>query len=205
MIDNELVQAIQQISDELSETSGWDIAGVIIGGISIILTIVVLWYNHKSIKLTQRSVRQAIDLQLFEKRLELYNAIADDKAFYNAPLSLKIAYTEEIYQLYSEIVELCEKRWVKIWEFAQAFDVINLENREHGNICHELYGEYSKQIENKLQILKAGGSTQYTDDGKVFSLENHKANTDSLHEEICKKYAQLEEQMKKILEQSINI
>ena len=65
LIDNELVQAVQRITEELSQTSGWDIAGVIIGGIGTILTIVVLWYNHKSIELTQRSIRQAIDLQLF--------------------------------------------------------------------------------------------------------------------------------------------
>lgn len=199
MIDNELVQAIQQISEQLSQTSGWDIAAVIIGGISVFLTIVVLWYNHKSIELTQRSIRQAIDLQLFEKRLALYNAIEDDTAFYNAPLSLKIAYNEGIYILYREIVELCEKRWVKIWEFAQVFGAINLENREHGNICHELYEEYSKQIENELRVLKVGGSSQYTNDGKVFSLENHKANTDSLHKEICEKYTQLEEKMRTIL------
>lgn len=204
MIDNELVQAVQRITEELSQTSGWDIAGVIIGGIGTILTIVVLWYNHKSIELTQRSIRQAIDLQLFEKRLELYNAIGDDTAFYNAPLSLKIAYNEEIYLLYSEIVELCEKRWAKIWEFAQVFRVIGLENREHGNVCHELYEEYSKQIENELRIQKVGASVQYTDDGKVISLENHKADTDLLHEAICKKYAQLEEKMKTILNQSID-
>lgn len=204
MIDNELVQAVQRITEELSQTSGWDIAGVIIGGIGTILTIVVLWYNHKSIELTQRSIRQAIDLQLFEKRLELYNAIGDDTAFYNAPLSLKIAYNEEIYLLYSEIVELCEKRWAKIWEFAQVFRVIGLENREHGNVCHELYEEYSKQIENELRIQKLGAPAQYTDDGTVFSLENHKANTDSLHEAICEKCAQLEEKMKTILNQSID-
>ena len=59
------MQAVQRITEELSQTSGWDIAGVIIGGIGTILTIVVLWYNHKSIELTQRSIRQAIDLQLF--------------------------------------------------------------------------------------------------------------------------------------------
>lgn len=203
-MEDELIQAIQQISEELSQTSGWDIASVFIGGFGIFLTIVVLWYNHKSIELTQLSIRQAINLQLFEKRLELYNAIESDTAFYNAPLSLKIAYNEEIYLLYSEIVELCEKRWAKIWEFAQVFRVIGLENREHGNVCHELYEEYSKKIENELRIQKAGASAQYTDDGKVISLEDHKANTDSLHEAICEKYAQLERKMKTILNQSID-
>lgn len=43
----EIVEAIR----ELGQTSCWEKASVIIGGISILLTLVVLWYNHKSIKL----------------------------------------------------------------------------------------------------------------------------------------------------------
>ena len=87
-MESELVRAIQQISEELGKTSGWDIAGVVISGISVILTVAVLAYNHKAIKLTQQSVQQAVNLQLFEKRLELYNAISGDQAFYDVPLSL---------------------------------------------------------------------------------------------------------------------
>lgn len=182
----------------------WDAISAVAAWAGAIGTVAVLVYNHKAINLTQRSIQQAIDLQLFEKRLELYNAIGDDTAFYNAPLSLKIAYNDEIYLLYSEIVELCEKRWRKIWEFAELFRVIGLQNREHGNVCHELYKEYSKQIENELRIRKAGAPVQDTDDGKVISLENHKADTDLLYEAICKKYAQLEEKMKTTLNQSID-
>ena len=54
----EIVEAIR----ELGQTSCWEKASVIIGGISILLTLVVLWYNHKSIKLTQQTMRQAINL-----------------------------------------------------------------------------------------------------------------------------------------------
>lgn len=184
--------------------NSWDAVSACAAWAGAIGTVAVLVYNHWTIKLTQRSVRQAIDLQMFEKRLELYNAIASDKAFYSAPLSLKIAYNEEIYHLYSDIVELCEKRWAKIWEFAQVFRLLDLENKEHGNVCHELYEEYTKQIENKIRIQKAGRSTQYTDDGKEISLENYKINTDSLHKAICEKYTQLEGKMRTILNQSIN-
>lgn len=203
MIDNQLIQAIQQISEELSQTSGWDIAGVIIGGIGIILTIVVLWYNHKSIELTQRSIRQAIDLQLFEKRLELYNAIAEDTAFYNAPLSLKIAYNEEIYNLHSNIVELCEKRWKNIDEYAALFRANGLYELEHGNVCHELYEAYTKEIEHQIQLRNAGRLTD-EDKKKASVLEKHKADADLIHQEICKKYSQLEKKMRTILNQSIN-
>lgn len=184
--------------------NSWDAISAVAAWIGAIGTIWVLCYNHKAIKLTQRSVQQAIDLQLFEKRLELYNAITDKRAFSAVSLSVKIAYTEEIYQLYSDIVELCEKRWAEIWEFAQCFHYIELENYEHENICQELYESYSQKIENQIRKRKNGTFTQ-TNNNQLISLEEHKATVDSLQKEICDKYALLEQQMKMILEQSINL
>lgn len=201
MMKFELVQSIQQISEELSKTSGWDIASVFIGAISIFLTIWVLIYNRKAIELTQKSVRQAVDLQLFEKRLELYNAIGKDTAFYSAPLSLKIAYTVEIYELYAEIAELCEKRWVKIKELAQALERDDILSMAHGNTCYELYELYRRGAEYAIN----NNIVVYRPDGTRISLENHMANTETLHEEVCKKYCLLEKEMKAYIEQSIKI
>ena len=164
-----------------------------------------MYYNHKSIKLTQRSVQQAIDLQLFEKRMELYNALADDRAFIVAPLSLKIAYSEEVYQLYSDIVELCEKRWEKICDFAVAIGYKGYEGYEHGNVCHELYRTYTQLIEEQIQISKEREALGCNGIIKTQTLEKHKESTDSLHAAICEKISLLERNMKMILEQSITI
>lgn len=204
MLESELVWAIQQISEELGKTSGWDIASVVISGISVILTVAVLVYNHKAIKLTQQSVQQAVNLQLFEKRLELYNAIAGDQAFYDAPLSLKIAYNQEVYNLYLEIMELCKKRWTNICEFSVLYGIKNLYEKEHGNICGELYAEYTKEIEHQIQLRKDGHLSD-AEHKRALSLEKHKADADLMHEEICRKYAQLEEKMRSILNQSIQL
>lgn len=203
-MEPELIQAVRQISEELSQTSGWEIADIIIGAIGVILTVVVLVYNHIAIKLTQRSVQQAVDLQLFEKRLELYNALTDDRAFYDAPLSLKIAYNAEIYQLYSDIVELCKKRWVNICDFAVLFGVKSLYEKDHGNICLELYEAYTREIEHEIQ-LRNTGHLRDAEKKRASSLESHKADADLIHHEICEKHAQLEEKMRTILNQSINL
>ena len=85
----ELIEAIR----ELGKTSPWDIASVVIGIIGTLLTLVVLYYNHKSIKLTQKTMQQAISLQLYEKRLELYSGLLGDNAFEKAPLELKIVFS----------------------------------------------------------------------------------------------------------------
>ena len=49
-MESKLIQALQQISQAVEKPSGWDIVGVVISGISVILTVAVLVYNHKAIK-----------------------------------------------------------------------------------------------------------------------------------------------------------
>lgn len=183
--------------------NSWEAISAVAAWAGAMGTVAVLIYNHLAIELTQRSVQQAVDLQLFEKRLELYNAIADDAAFYNVPLSLKIAYNEEVYKLYSDIVELCQKLWENICEFAVLFDVKNLYEKEHGNVCCKLYDEYTKEIENQIQ-LRNDGHLLDVNKKRALSLEKHKADADLIHQEICEKYSQLEKKMRTILNQSIN-
>ena len=186
--------------------NSWNAISAVAAWAGAIGTIAVLWYNHKTIELTQRSVKQAIDLQLYEKRLELYNKITDDQAFSAiAPITLKIVYSEEIYRLYSEIIELCDERWDKIWEFALVFHIIGWENRGHGNVCQELYEKYTEQIDREIRLRKEGNPTQYVNEKQIVSLEDHKNSTDLLHKQICEKYAQLEEKMRTILNQSMKV
>lgn len=201
-MNSELIEAIR----ELGKVNWLDFLSVLISGVSALLTIIVLWYNHRSIQLTQKTIQQATNLQLYEKRLELYNAITDERAFSKeVPISLKIVYTEEIYRLYSNIAELCEKRWAKMWSFAQIYNIMGWDSWGHGNVCYELYRSYDQLIEKEIEAEKEGALPRYTKDGKVFSLENNKANVDSLHDEICKKYAELEEKMRTILNQSMKV
>lgn len=199
-MNSELIEAIR----ELGKTSLLDIISVGIGIIGTFLTLIVLYYNHKSIQLTQKTMQQAIGLQLYEKRLELYNAITDEQAFYVAPLSLKIAYNQEVYNLYSDIVELCEKRWENIYEFAVRFGVNSLYKKAHGNICCELYEEYIKAIKHQIQLRKTGHLSD-VDKKNALVLEKHKEDADLMHQEICKKHAELEEKMRTILNQSMKV
>ena len=184
--------------------NSWDAISAVAAWAGAIGTVAVLIYNHIAIELTQKSVRQAVDLQLFEKRLELYNAITDDRAFYDAPLSLKIAYNEQVYQMYSEIVELCQKRWINIIDFAVLFNVKSLYQKEHGNICLELYETYTKEIKHEIHIRNAG-HLRDEEKKRASDLEKNKADTDLIHQQICEKYTQLEAQMRTILNQSINL
>lgn len=45
-MESELVQAIQEIAQELNQTTCFDVLSLIISFISAIATVSVLWYNH---------------------------------------------------------------------------------------------------------------------------------------------------------------
>ena len=192
-MNSELLQAIQQIPRELSQPSNWDIAGVIIGGIGVILTIVVLWYNHKSIKLAQHSIQQAIGLQLYEKWLELYSALAEDTAFEEIPMSLKIVYSEEIYNLYAEISNLCRKRSQNILELYVLRRESQLCSIPCWNVCEPMFQKYLKDVDDTIKKLPT----------KEETLIVHKAGSQARHQKICHQYIELESKRQSIRKGSV--
>lgn len=66
-MESELVQAIQEIAQELNQTTCFDILSLIISFISAIATVSVLWYNHKTIKLAKENMQHSQDLAFYEK------------------------------------------------------------------------------------------------------------------------------------------
>lgn len=102
-------------------------------------TVIVLWYNHKTIILTQQSVQQSINLQLYDKRQSVYDEIFTSKAFTGTPENIKILYSDEIYELHKEISQLCKKRRNFLYGFAEfkvceQWDIENLYNVCKGTI-----------------------------------------------------------------------
>lgn len=152
-----IVEALNTINYSLTHPTGWEIASAIISGLSCALTVVVLFYNHKSIKIAQVSVRQATNLQLYEKRLELFKHLLDDNAFQTVPLELKIVYSEEIYTLFEEISKLCHERNEKIDEYnifsSRTFDV-------SFNVCRETVREFERFINREIQAYQEYETTK---------------------------------------------
>ena len=90
--------------------NSWDAISACAAWAGAIGTIAVLWYNHRSIRLAQYSVQQAINLQLYEKRLALYTDLSKSDAFKESPIELKIVYSEIIYNSHKQIVDLCNQK-----------------------------------------------------------------------------------------------
>lgn len=197
MYDN-LIQSIQEISSELGKTSEWDIAGVVIGGVSAVLTILVLLHNHKAIKLTQHSVKQAVGLQLYEKRLELYSALYEDMAFERVPISLKIVYSKEIYNLYAEISKLCHERNEKISEYNMSlhepFDI-------SFNVCRETMQKIEQLMNTTIQELQQYETTKRQAD----TLKQLQHYIELYTDAIMLSFYRLERKMEQILKDSLDI
>lgn len=110
-------------------------------------TIVVLWYNHKAIQLTQRSVQQSIDLQLYDKRQAIFDETFTELAFLKTSPNIKILYSDEIYSLHKQISELCHNRYEFIFPFI-AFKI-----HEKWNI-DRLYNVCKPTIDDILDFIE---------------------------------------------------
>ncbi len=177
--------------------NSWEAISAVATWAGAIGTVMVLWYNHRAIKLTQYSVQQAIGLQLYEKRLELYSALSEDTTFEHVPMSLKIVYSEEVYNLYAEISKLCYERSQFIHVLYELQRNADLREVPCWNICESVFQQYLGDIETLIGMTGVGSSRKE-------ALIKQRAAAKELHQRICHQYSKLEGKMKKILEDSIN-
>lgn len=193
-----IVDALNTIDYSLTHPTGWEIASVIISGLSCALTLVVLFYNNKSIKIAQTSIRQATNLQLYEKRLELFKCLSDDSAFKTVPVELKIVYSEEIYVLFGEISKLCHDRNEKLSEYIMLF------HRPFDtpfNICGETMREIERFINGRIQESQQHETTKRQAD----ALRKHQDAINECTKLMENKFYMLEQKMEQILKNSIGI
>lgn len=180
----------------MEECNILDILESLVSIFGLLLTIIVIIYNHKAIKLTQESIKQATSLQLYEKRLELYNSLSSKNAFDvdNIPNAIKIVFSDELYEMYKQIAELCQERLDKIHEFVLIFN-INYQIPSYFNISEEEFCFFENEINKKIEIMQ--------NEDKIASLQNHRDTVKNIHDEICYKQKQLEQKMKNIINDSI--
>lgn len=174
--------------------NSWDAISAIAAWVGAIGTVAVLWYNHCSISLTQRSVQQAINLQLYEKRLELYTALSRDDAFKDAPLEIKIVYSEIIYDFYKQINDLCNQKANLMNELYLSHAFLEGKAELCWNVGEEQFQKYMKQLDLCIQ----GQNGQRKD-----SLIHHKNESQKVQDQIKSKYRTLEMMMRMVLNGSI--
>lgn len=194
-----IVEALNSINYSLTHPTRWEIASVIISAVSLILTVVVLFYNHRSISLAQKSIKQAVDLQLYEKRLELFKHLSEQDAFKNVPIEIKIVFSDSLYDLYADISILCQKRWEKIYE-CYVLGIVHEERiSPFYNLCTESMKEINQVIVGKIQVLKKSPVTYR----QAEALITQQSEINNFTEQITEKINTLEKMMSQIIKKSI--
>lgn len=101
-MESELVQAIQEIAQELNQTTCFDVLSLIISFISAIATVSVLWYNHKTIKLAKENMQHSQDLAFYEKMLVVANNIAQED-YSNTDIEIKLLFGKDVLESIQKI------------------------------------------------------------------------------------------------------
>ena len=174
--------------------NSWEAISACAAWVGAIGTILVMWYNHRSIHLAQLGVQQAVSLQLYEKRLELYTALSRDDAFKDTPLEVKIVYSEIIYELYKQISDLCNRKVKFMDELYMVFGFTDGRVEPCWNIGEEQFKKYVKQ----LDLCIKGQDSRH----KKVWIEQKK-EIQKIQAEIKKKHFTLEMWMRMALNDSI--
>lgn len=190
-----MIDILNSINYTLAHPTCWEKASVIFSCISLILTAVVLYYNHKSIKAANKSIKQSIDLHLYEKRLELFKHIKNPDSFYEIPIEIKIIYSDKIYDLCMEISNLCYKRLDELKQLS----VFN-PNWQISSYYYNIFEQAVKDVDAMLGFYKS--SLSY-DEEKFKSMKAIREEVNVYTQEIKKKYNILEKQMEKFLIESM--
>lgn len=198
-----IVEALDSINYSLTHPTGWEMASVIISAVSLILTVAVLFYNHRSISLAQKSIKQAIDLQLYEKRLELFKRLSEQNAFLKVPVEIKIVYSDEIYNLYSAISLLCKKRVDLLADYNQRFCLYETIVGQYYNVCDDKMQDIKDYITQKVRELQE--SKNLDCEHRANSLIEYQKELEEYTNAISEKYSMLERLMERQLKISIGI
>ena len=174
--------------------NSWDAISACAAWAGAIGTIAVLWYNHRSIRLAQYSVQQAINLQLYEKRLALYTDLSKSDAFKESPIELKIVYSEIIYNSHKQIVDLCNQKAELINDLYILATFTDSRVDPCWNICEAEFEKYIRHLD--LCIKRCDGQQKK-------SLMQHKIKSLEIQDKIKKKYNFLETSMRMVLNNSI--
>ncbi len=191
-----MIDAINSINYTLNHPTRWEIASVIISALSLLFTIIIIFYNYKSIKTANKSIQQSMDLHLYEKRLKLLNDIQTIDAFKAVPIEIKMVYSENIYILYSEIATL----------FCKRNDILATLDRFDTLTNWQQFNDYSISANEEIikdvdRILK--NPEMLKDEEKVKNVKKIRETASVCIEEIKIKYDCLEKQMAQLLIESI--
>lgn len=123
MNNEELILSVREISKALNDVSAFDIISIVVSVLSLAATIYVMFLNHKaveaakesvevaeeSIALTKLEMQKAIDIQLYEKRLEVAKHI-EKNDYCDTTMEIVLLFGKDTYLKIEAIKELLHEK-----------------------------------------------------------------------------------------------
>lgn len=123
MNNEELILSVREISKALNDVSAFDIISIVVSVLSLAATIYVMVLNHKAVEATKQSVevaeksialtklemQKAIDIQLYEKRLEVAKHI-EKNDYCDTTMEIVLLFGKDTYLKIEVIKELLHEK-----------------------------------------------------------------------------------------------
>lgn len=211
-MESELVQAIQEIAQELNQTTCFDILSLIISFISAIATVSVLWYNHKTIKLAKENMQHSQDLAFYEKMLVVANNIAQED-YSNTDIEIKLLFGKDVLESIQKIRPLVnKKKYIDVdikkynellCEQPEGRDYLALDSRIQQE---EFKGEeVPKEIINQLDEFKHKLRFLYSDEGEMYDWEDISKRDNEVTQELEPLVQKVNDDIRNIMEEKFSL
>lgn len=125
--------ALDNSWDAISACAAW--GGVLVSGMALLATLAVLYQNHKTIELSKKDIQNAINLQMFDRMMDIANKIENDN-YSSSTMELITLFGQDICKQVEELrqlkkqercIESDEKKYQELLEEEEDYDW-NLEN-----------------------------------------------------------------------------
>lgn len=204
-MESELVQAIQEIAQELNQTTCFDVLSLIISFISAIATVSVLWYNHKTIKLAKENMQHSQDLAFYEKMLVVANNIAQED-YSNTDIEIKLLFGKDVLEsiqkiraLRLEIENIANAREKHIRSFCKQLDTneINALLGNDDKVSPEMYLD--------LENLKEVFSVIYSENGEEYTWQTISKKQSEVTQELESLVQKVNDDIRNIMEEKFSL
>ncbi|MEE0548313.1 MAG: hypothetical protein UC390_11360 [Peptococcaceae bacterium] len=204
-MESELVQAIQEIAQELNQTTCFDILSLIISFISAIATVSVLWYNHKTIKLAKENMQHSQDLAFYEKMLVVANNIAQED-YSNTDIEIKLLFGKDVLESIQKIralklkIENIDKaREKSIKSFCKQLDrnEINVLLGNDDKVSPEMFLDF-ENLEEDFRVV-------YSEDGEEYTWQTISKKQSEVTQELESLVQKVNDDIRNIMEEKFSL
>lgn len=111
--------------DAISACAAW--AGVLVSGLAFFATLAVLYQNHKTIELSKKDIQNAINLQMFDKMMEIANKL-ENNDYSITSMELLTLFGEDILNQVKDIKQLTNSKLSKENESKTYYELLHKED-----------------------------------------------------------------------------